>query len=310
VGIALSSLGVLLLVFTYFLLRADRTIRRGRKQLVKSNEALHELSRNLEHLVETRTLQLIEKEKLASLGGLAAGLAHEINTPLATIAACSEGSAARLRASTPGDAGSAQDILNYLEIINAEAFRCKEITRSLLDYSRQSPISEQGKVDLNELVDQTLVLLRLRKERLPPRLETELEESLPRACGDPAQLLQVIHNLTENALYAVRGADDGRVLLRTRSTADAVIFECEDNGPGVSAEIRESIFDPFFTTKPSREGIGLGLSLCFSIIQRHGGSLELATPRAPAAEGGPPAGPTLFRFSLRRARTAEGEGQR
>jgi C4-dicarboxylate-specific signal transduction histidine kinase len=291
VAISLISLGAVFLVFTYFIRRAERLIRQRRRELIESNRALAELSRNLESLVEKRTQQLIEKENLASVGSLAAGIAHEINNPLATIAACSEGSAARLRSLLPEGDATADEVFQYLDVINAEAFRLKGITRSLLDYSRKSPISEVAEFDLNSLVDQTLVLLKLDRKNRRVRFETDLADGLPAAVGDAARIRQVIHNLVDNAVYAVREAEDPRVALRTRSQDSQVVFECEDNGPGIPAEIRKRVFDPFFTTKPSREGIGLGLAVSFTIIQSHRGSLELVSP-ADAGKG------ALFRFSL------------
>jgi signal transduction histidine kinase len=292
--VAVCGMGVLLLVFSYFIVRAARVIQRRRRELIESNEALQDLSRNLERLVEERTQQLLDKEKLASLGGLAAGVAHEINTPLATIAACSEGCLERLAEVERGDESSLEEIREYLKLIHTETFHCKGITRNLLDYSRQSPMSALTEVDLNDLSEQTISLLRLNKEHRDVSIETDLRADTAGLLGDAARIRQVIHNLLENAVHAVRGAADPRIVVRTRSGAEGVTFECEDNGPGIAESVREKIFDPFFTTKPPRDGTGLGLALSFSIVERHGGHLELVS----AGTGTPPR--TVFRFTLPR----------
>jgi signal transduction histidine kinase len=301
VTVALVSVGALFLVCTYFIVRADRIIRQRRRELVMSNEALRDLSRDLEMLVGKRTQQLVEKAKLASLGGLAAGVAHEINTPLATISACAEGSAARLRELIGINSEREKEVFEYLDFIGAEAFRCKEITRSLLDYSRQNLIDERSEFDINELISQTLVLFRLNKENRSIEIEAELEEGLRTVSGDPAQIRQVVYNLVENALHGVRGVESPRVILRTRSEEGHVVVECQDNGSGIPTEITSKIFEPFFTTKPSGQGIGLGLALSFNIIQRHGGVLDLASSRIVSSESSDSTdGPgTLFRFTLK-----------
>lgn len=296
ITVALCGLGALLVVSTYFVRRASRVIHQRRVQLLESNRALQELSRNLETLVDKRTRQLIEKQKLASLGQLSAGLAHEINTPLGTIAACSEGSLARLRELPEGVSGPLADVSEYLELIHVEAFHCKEILRSLLDYSRQSRVAESVELDLNQLVEQTLTLLRVNKEYGSLPVDTSLFAESATLRGDPVQVRQVIFNLIENAIHATRGVEEPRISLRTRSEKDQVVFECQDNGGGIPPEVREKIFDPFFTTKATREGIGLGLALSFNIIQRHGGVLELVRTESPL---GPESG-TLFRFTLPR----------
>ncbi len=301
VTVALASVGALFLVCTHFIVRADRIIRQRRRELLKSNQALRDLSRDLEVLVEKRTQQLIEKAKLASLGGLAAGVAHEINTPLATISACAEGSAARLREMLTANTEAEREVFEYLGFIDTEAFRCKEITRSLLDYSRQSLIDETSEFDVNELIERTLVLFRLNKENRRVQIEAELEPGLPGVTGDPAQIRQVLHNLVENALHSVRGVENPRVIVRTKSREDHVVVECEDNGEGIPPNIAEKVFDPFFTTKPPGQGVGLGLALSYNIIQRHGGVLDLVRSR-PASGNGANASDqagTLFRFTLR-----------
>lgn len=277
ITLSLCGLGAMLLVFAVFIIRADRTIRDRRRELVRSNRALQDLSRNLESLVDRRSQQLIEQEKLASLGGLAAGLAHELNTPLATMAACAEGSSRHLDTLGESERERLQDLKGDLELIRSEAFHCKGIIRSLLAYARQGTLKERAPIDLNELVEQTLVLLRLHRRDRRTDVRKELGAPLSPALGDAGQIRQVIHNLVQNALYAVRERENPRVALRTFSDDRHVTFECEDNGEGVPPQVRDKIFDPFFTTKPPREGIGLGLAVSYSIVQRHGGSLELCS---------------------------------
>jgi signal transduction histidine kinase len=199
------------------------------------------------------------------------------------------------------DTEAEREVFEYLDFIDTEAFRCKEITRSLLDYSRQGLIDETSEFDVNELIERTLVLFRLNKENRRVRIEAELEPGLPSVSGDPAQIRQVIHNLVENALHSVRGVESPRVVVRTQRRDDHVVVECEDDGEGIPSDIAEKVFEPFFTTKPPGQGIGLGLALSFNIIQRHGGVLDLVRSRPRSDDGvnaSDEAG-TLFRFTLR-----------
>ena len=218
-------------------------------------------------------------EKLAALGQLAAGVMHEINNPLATIAACAESLELRI-----ADAGTvagpmAPDSAEFLRIIEQEVHRCKRIVDGLLDFSRPKPATKDP-TQVNAVVDQTLFLLKhhVRFKRL--RVEALLDPGLPLVIASPEQLVQVFMALLLNALDAMN--DAGTITVRTRpgrTSAEAVIVEIVDQGHGIPRSETSKIFEPFYTTKGPGRGTGLGLSICYGIIQDHGGQIEVdSTP--------------------------------
>jgi signal transduction histidine kinase len=276
--VALLSMTVLGGLFAVITVKADRVIRQRESDILASNSALHRLSNDLERQVRERTRQLIQKEKLASVGTLAAGVAHEINNPLATIAACAEGSLNRLAGEVPERAlGEARA---YLELIGDEVYRMKRITQNLLDFSRQEPSAVSAPIDLDQLVVQTVDLVRLGEGARDVPIDLDLGAEDDGLHGDPVQIRQVVHNLLSNSLTAVKGVERPRILMRTRSTPAEVWLECIDNGPGIPAGVRDKVFEPFFTTKPTGEGTGLGLAVSYSIAEQHGGALEIVEERA------------------------------
>lgn len=217
-----------------------------------------------------------QAEKLAAIGQLAAGVMHEINNPLATIAACAESLGFKL-----GDvrkAGSAipPDADEYLQIIDNEVSRCKQIVDGLLDFSRPKQALKE-RVDLNEVIQRTLLLLKhhVRFKRLT--VTTELDpavERIPQANAE--QLVQVFMALLLNAMDAM--GDRGTVVVRTRRgrhSDDGAIAELIDQGHGIARSELSKIFEPFYTTKAPGRGTGLGLSICYGIIHEHGGRIEV-----------------------------------
>jgi signal transduction histidine kinase len=274
---ALASMAVLGLFFALITLKADRTIHQREGEILASNAALTALSANLEKQVEERTRQLIQRDKLASVGTLAAGVAHEINNPLATIAMCVDGSLKRFDGLSL-DERQADDVKKYLELINEEVYRCKRITENLLNFSRQRIESIHEHIDLRDLVQRTLELAKLGDDGKRVRWIVAAGDEPAVFLGDSTQIRQVLYNLVSNSLAAMRAAKEPAILLRAEARGDVVVFECVDNGPGIPAEIQDKIFEPFFTTKPPGEGTGLGLSVSYSIVQRHGGSIEFISP--------------------------------
>jgi signal transduction histidine kinase len=216
-------------------------------------------------------------EKMATIGLLAAGVAHEINNPLAAIRGFTQGLQRRLPRleQLVDDEELKGDYKEYLEIIHKECRRCADIVQSLLTFSpRKYP--EFCRVDLNKLVKNIMRLLHHRLKQLPANIITlALAQDLPAIKGNPAELEQVILNLVLNALDAVDGAT-GEITLRTGSQKDNwVILEVRDNGMGIEAEHMNKLFEPFFTTKPLGQGIGVGLSTCYHILQAHGGNIAV-----------------------------------
>ncbi len=230
-----------------------------------------------------------QSEKLAALGQLAAGVMHEINNPLATIAACGESIALHreLQAELPpGSPVPGADPAEMLRIIDLEVQRCKKIVNGLLDFARPKPARRET-IDLNDVVQQGLFLLQHHPRFKRVKVVTELEQAQPlNLDGDADQLVQVLIALAMNAVDAT--PDGGRIVIRTmRATADsnepAVALEVSDNGPGIPRALQAKVFEPFFTTKPPGQGTGLGLAICYGIVTDHAGQLELVSTEGQGA---------------------------
>ncbi len=216
-----------------------------------------------------------EAEKMATIGLLASGVAHEINNPLTGIYGFSQALKRRLknnRSKIPND--FAEDVELTLNIILEECTRCQEIIQSLLTYSRESPITF-NLINLNKVVQESLKLIKYRivgnKKR---QLILELDSDLELIQGNPQQLKQVIINLLLNAIDAT--AEGGQIKICTRvNKSGNVELEVEDNGCGIPDAHLSRIFDPFFTTKPVGQGTGMGLAICYNIAQNHGASISV-----------------------------------
>jgi two-component system, NtrC family, sensor kinase len=220
---------------------------------------------------------ILHAEKLTGIGRLASGVVHEINNPLATIAACSEALQCRLEETSSLPEATQEDFREYLKIIHDESFRCKTITNSLLEFSRQRQ-AEKSPLQLNHLVEQTLQLVRHHPKLKRMRLSTDLGEGLAPVSANEAQIKQVFIALVTNACDAT-AEDDGELVIRTgwreANGARFVSAEFTDNGGGIAAENLPKIFEPFFTTKPFGQGTGLGLAVCYGIVSDHGGRIEV-----------------------------------
>jgi signal transduction histidine kinase len=194
---------------------------------------------------------------------------HEINNPLATIAACAAAIDARLEVDREGP------VREYLDIIDKEVQRCTKIVDGLLEFSRpEQYVRPKAPVDVNLLVDRTLFLLKHHKRFKRLAVTTSLTGSLPPVVGNEEQLVQVLMALLLNAVDAIR--DHGAVSVRTAPLPGqrALVVEIEDTGHGIAASELAKIFEPFYTTKPPGQGTGLGLSIAYGIVQEHGGRIE------------------------------------
>ena len=230
--------------------------------------------------------QMLLTERLTTAGRLASGVAHELNNPLATIAGCAESLLERTRGLAPEPGSELADLRPYLAMIEEEAYRCKEITGTLLQFVRE-PGSRRELTDLNALVARSVELLVHQSRFVSTTIVTELDATLPEVIANEGQLRQVILGLAANGLEAMDGR--GRLVIRTHLAADEVIVEFADEGPGIAEDVLPRIFDPFFTTKPPGQGTGLGLAIAQSIVADHTGRIEVASK---AGEG------TVFRVVL------------
>jgi PAS domain S-box-containing protein len=222
------------------------------------------------------TEQLMQQEKLAAVGQLVSGVAHELNNPLASVMAF-----AQLLLAAPPDA---QHDKRAIEAINQEAKRAAKIVSNLLTFARQHQ-PERTITDLNRVVDDTLELRRYALRIAQVEVETRLDPDLPITWADPFQLQQVVLNLVTNAEHALANWDGARRITLTTSHCDGELtIGVSDSGPGISAEIQSRIFNPFFTTKPVGEGTGLGLSISDGIIREHGGRIRVESAEGKGAQ--------------------------
>jgi len=303
------------------LLRAAREVGRGNLDVsveVRGEDELGELSRAfndmtsrlrkaydvLEGEVKQRTEELRQREKdlererrLAAIGRLAAGVAHEVSNPLTVIAGAAEG--LRDRAQEPELQGveAFEDFPDYLETIESEAYRLKRLVRRLLNFARTRP-TETLAVDMAEVLNDAVSLARLDPLAKEHPVEAEIEAPLP-VEGDPDALKEAVLNLLFNALRAVR--DGGEVAVDARRRDGEVVIEVSDTGVGIQPQDLERLFEPFFSTAKEGEGTGLGLSLVYNTLQRHRGSIE-------AESAGPGQGAT-FRMRLPAAAVGELPGE-
>ncbi len=228
-----------------------------------------------EDITEWRESQerIAQAEKLAAVGTLAAGVMHEINNPLATIHACAESLSLHLEeGKSLNEIGP--ELREALTVVEHEVQRCSGIVSNLLDFSRPKPATKSV-IDVNEVIDRTLFLLKYHSRFKRLTVNTELSVALPAVRGNDEQLVQVFMALLLNAMDAMEGK--GTVLLRTRVDEErkAVVAEIKDEGVGIRAADLPKIFDPFYTTKAPGRGTGLGLSICYAIVAEHGGRIEV-----------------------------------
>jgi two-component system NtrC family sensor kinase len=240
--------------------------------------------------------QLIQSEKLATVGQLVSGVAHELNNPLTSIAGLSE-FLLEQKVLGPGDRG-------HLKVIHEQADRAGRIVRNLLTFARKGP-AERVRLDINDLVQRTLLLMSYDLRLRDVDTQIVLPDGLPDVIGDRHALQQVVLNLLTNAAQAVGDLPEGRTrAVRIDTWADGMVhLRVSDTGSGVPERLERHLFTPFFTTKEPGHGTGLGLSISYSIVESHGGhlsyertpgggaSFRIDLPTAPAARPAPPTPP-------------------
>ncbi len=215
---------------------------------------------------------LAHSERLASVGLLAAGISHEINNPLATITTCLDGLQRRLDETPTQQAALATVIRDYLELIQREVHRCRDLTSKLVLLSRKSSLAREP-VDLNAILAETISLLDFEVADRRAQIDRELAPDLPLVRGDDARLRQVMLNLLMNALQAV--GEGGRVCIRSQHEGDRVRIAIIDNGCGIAPADLDHVFEPFYSARRGRRSSGLGLFISNQIVHAHGGTMEI-----------------------------------
>lgn len=224
---------------------------------------------------EMMNQQVIETSKLASVGELASGVAHEINNPVAIMVE---------------EAGWIQDLLEEEEFeksqnleefhraltqIKTQGSRCREITHKLLSFARKTESSSQ-QININHLITELIDLTRQRTKYTNVKIRVETPEDLPLIAASGTELQQIFLNLVNNAIDAMESSG-GEVLIRARQGDNAIVVSVSDTGQGIPQSNLDRIFDPFFTTKPVGKGTGLGLSICYGIIKKMGGEIDVSS---------------------------------
>jgi len=217
--------------------------------------------------------QVIETGRLASIGELAAGIAHEINNPVAIMVQEAGWIDDLLAEGDPCGGDNLEEITRAVGQIRTQGNRCKEITYKLLSFARKTDPTVR-EVQLNEVVDEVIGLTSQKTRYANVHIETELSPDLPTIQASPSELQQVLLNLVNNAIDAIE-RPGGTVTVTTRAMGDEVALEVRDTGKGIPEANLGRIFDPFFTTKPVGQGTGLGLPICYGIVEKMGGRITV-----------------------------------
>jgi signal transduction histidine kinase len=253
-----------------------------------------EIRDDLDRQVKQRTKEVVRSEQLASVGFLAAGVAHEINNPLASIAWCAESLESRMHDIIYGERAKTDEaheaeisvLRTYLRRMQDEAFRCKRITEKLLDYSRLGDV-EKLNTNLRELTTDVIEMVQTLGRYRQKRIEFACQDVVV-ACINAQEIKQVLLNLITNALDSLD--PDGIVRVKLSADGSQAEISVKDNGSGMTEEVLEHLFEPFFTRRRGGQGIGLGLSISYRIVDDHDGKIE-------ATSDGPGKG-SQFRLTL------------
>ncbi|MDJ0623840.1 MAG: ATP-binding protein [Desulfocapsaceae bacterium] len=222
----------------------------------------------IEEDLEQTHKMLMQSEKMAGLGRLAAGVAHEINNPMSGIMLYSN--------LIKEDLGDEHPATEDLQTIINEAERCKVIVADLLEFSHQKSY-EMALIDINEVIGKTLTVVHNQPLFQNIQINRELDQNLPPIFGNTIRLNQVILNIVVNAAQAMNGKGTLDIISRTRANHDINEVIISDTGPGIEKEVIDQIFEPFFTTKSTGEGTGLGLSVSYAIVKEHKGSIRVTS---------------------------------
>ncbi len=262
------------------LVKAAREISAGRRARVevRSDDEMGQLSQSFNMMLdaleakerqaaETLEKQIQQTEKLASVGRLASGIAHEINNPLTGVLTYADTLLEDLEGT---------DYAEDLQVIKDETLRCRQIVRGVLDFARETTL-EKTRTNLNQVIEDVLVILENHVAFQNISIVRQLDPKLPDIYGDVNQLKSVVNNLAMNAADAM--PDGGPIVFTTEIAPDGVpvVMRVRDSGHGIKEEDLSRVFDPFFTTKETGMGTGLGLSVTYGIVKRHNGTITISS---------------------------------
>ena len=224
---------------------------------------------------ELMNKQVIESGKLASLGELATGVAHEINNPVAIMVEEAGWIGDLLAEENFGSPDNLEEINRALKQINTQGKRCKDITTKLLSFARGSGTANRY-LQVNQVIEEVINLSSQRAKYANVEVHSDLQKDLPQIMASETEMHQVFLNLTNNAIQAMEKTG-GSITYKTYAQDDHLMVEVADTGPGIPEAIINRIFDPFFTTKPVGQGTGLGLSICYGIIRKMNGDIQVSS---------------------------------
>ena len=230
------------------------------KTINQMAEAIEQREKELQRVTQQ---QIFQSEKLASIGRLSAGIAHEINNPLTGVLTFAH--------LLKEKKNNTEEDINDLDVIIRETTRVREIVKGLLDFARQTPFKKEF-LNINDILHQILKLIKNQKEFSRIVIEENYSENIPNYYGDKNQLQQMFLNIILNAGEAI--SNNGTVTIDTSIKDDVIVIAIKDNGCGIKMENADKIFDPFYTTKPVGKGTGLGLSISYGIVEQHAGYIE------------------------------------
>ncbi|MFI5378517.1 MAG: sensor histidine kinase [Tepidisphaerales bacterium] len=259
---AVSGWGVALFVTVWLTNQLVGGLRRQRRRLVRQNRRISRMSRLLRRQQEG----MIQHEKMATAGRMAAGVAHEIANPLASMDGLLQLLQRRPEKLTP----------EALATLREQVARISRILRDMTTFAHPGQANWE-EMELNAVVEKAMVMVRFDPRFDAVQLTSDLPAGLPRVRLMPEAMQQVVLNLVINALDAVEGVEHPCIQLRTHAADGSVVIEIADNGHGIAPAHRRHLFEPFFTTKPVGKGTGLGLSISYSLVEQHGGDIQVET---------------------------------
>jgi two-component system NtrC family sensor kinase len=255
--------------------------------LESARDEITSWARTLEQRVEQKTAELerahrtmLSNEKMASIGKLAATVAHEVNNPLFGILTYARLNLKKLAGCDIPDADK-KELVEQLQIIERESKRCGDIMRNLLTFARQAP-SRRDSNDINTLIERAAVLVRHKLDMQSIELDQNLAADVPPLTCDAGQIQQVMLILLVNAAEAL--GKDGRIEVKTEIVKGTLRIHVRDNGPGIPDDVMPKIFEPFFTTKEEQQRTGLGLAVAKSIVEQHGGEITVQSKKGAGTE--------------------------